>query len=57
MQFSEATARAAGLRIVRVTKFKVATSRQRVPRPSLADPSIAPSGTRRLTPSQFVTTA
>jgi hypothetical protein len=30
MQFSEATARAAGLRIVRVTRFKVVTSRQRV---------------------------
>jgi len=30
MQFSEATARAAGLRIVRVTKFKIVTSRQRV---------------------------
>jgi soluble lytic murein transglycosylase-like protein len=30
MQFSEATARAAGLRIVRVTRFKIVTSRQRV---------------------------
>ncbi len=30
MQFSEATARAAGLRIVRVTRFKTVTSRQRV---------------------------
>ncbi len=30
MQFSEATARAAGLRIVRVTRFKTTTSRQRV---------------------------
>lgn len=30
MQFSEATARAAGLRVVRVTRFKVVTSRQRV---------------------------
>jgi soluble lytic murein transglycosylase-like protein len=30
MQFSEATARAAGLRIVRVTRFKMVTSRQRV---------------------------
>jgi hypothetical protein len=30
MQFSEATARAAGLRIVRVTRFKIVNSRQRV---------------------------
>jgi Transglycosylase SLT domain len=30
MQFSEATARAAGLRIVRVTRFRTVTSRQRV---------------------------
>jgi hypothetical protein len=30
MQFSEATARAAGLRILRVTRFKTITSRQRV---------------------------
>jgi len=30
MQFSEATARAAGLRIVRVTRFQTVTSRQRV---------------------------
>jgi len=30
MQFSEATARAAGLRIVRVTRFKIASSRQRI---------------------------
>ncbi|HTW64953.1 MAG TPA: transglycosylase SLT domain-containing protein [Bryobacteraceae bacterium] len=34
MQFSEATARAAGLRIVRVTRFKTTTSRQRVRRKS-----------------------
>jgi hypothetical protein len=32
MQFSEATARAAGLRIVRVTRFKIVTSRQLVRR-------------------------
>jgi hypothetical protein len=30
MQFSEATARAAGLRVVRITRFKMVTSRQRV---------------------------
>jgi len=34
MQFSEATARAAGLRIVRVTRFKTVTSRQLVRRKS-----------------------
>jgi hypothetical protein len=34
MQFSEATARAAGLRIVRVTRFKTVTSRERVRRKS-----------------------
>ncbi len=34
MQFSEATARAAGLRIVRVTRFKMVTSRQLVRRKS-----------------------
>jgi hypothetical protein len=34
MQFSEATARAAGLRIVRVTRFKTVTSRQLVQRKS-----------------------
>jgi hypothetical protein len=34
MQFSEATARAAGLRIIRVTRFKTVTSRQLVRRKS-----------------------
>lgn len=34
MQFSEATARAAGLRVVRVTRFKTTTSRQLVKRKS-----------------------
>ena len=34
MQFSEATARAAGLRIVRVTRFKITSERMLVPRKS-----------------------
>jgi hypothetical protein len=38
MQFSEATARAAGLRVVRVTRFQVVTSHQLAPRRSAKKP-------------------
>ena len=49
MQFSEATARAAGLRIVRVTRFQMTTSHQLVrrrPAKSRGHPFIEPSATR-----------